>query len=206
MATKHADTDAIAQLSNEDIQRTFTNGIYPKVLCTIDYFFGHQVIRRVFSLPFKFPHLRDITRHFPDMIFDTVTHLTIKDKVGFRDEFFFRLARCFPSVEHLRICNILRPPLDNVDKRHRPDGHWPSLLQYPQLISLDVEECNEHYTEHFLNDAKTQLPRLLELRILPFVLEIVTTRNNCAKVKRLLVKDLPLNSHDVRDYFPSLAT
>ena len=64
------------------------------------------MICRVFSLPFKFDRLEDITNNIPNIIFDSVTHLKLWDKDPFKHEFFVRLARAFPFLKSLSIWNI----------------------------------------------------------------------------------------------------
>jgi hypothetical protein len=67
------------------------------------------------------------------------------------------------------------------------------------------------YIEHFLNETKTHLPRLTELKISYEDLKMVTenftrdeTRRNCAKAKRLIVNSSVVYPKDVYDYFPLL--
>ncbi|CAF3570250.1 unnamed protein product [Rotaria sp. Silwood2] len=135
----------------------------------------------------------------------------VRDKVGFKHEFFVRLARSFPFVKHLSVSNI-RSPFLKFDERHLINDDWSSIVKYAHLISLDIENVNSHYIEHFLNETKTHLPCLIQLKIRYNLLEIVTqnftrdaTRCNCAKVKRLIVKDSIVYSKDVYRYFPSLS-
>ena len=71
--------------------------------------------------------------------------------------------------------------------------------------------ANSYYVEHFLNETKTYLPRLTELKIRYEDLKMVTknftrdeTRRNCAKVKRLIVEGCIVYPKDVYHYFPLL--
>ena len=68
------------------------------------------------------------------------------------------------------------------------------------------------YAEHFLNETKTHLPRLTELKIEYNLLETVTknftrdqTRMNCAHVKRLYLEEVIVHPKDFYSYFPSLS-
>lgn len=70
---------------------------------------------------------------------------------------------------------------------------------------------NIDYVDHFLNESKTHLPCLTELKVRFDDLKKVTenftrdaTRRNCAKIKRLIVEDLRDFPEDVYRYFPSL--
>jgi hypothetical protein len=62
-----------------------------------------------------------------------------------------------------------------------------------------VTGVNSYYLEHFLNETKTYLPSLTQLKVIYGVLKTVTesfTRDdmqrNCGRVKRLIV-DYPEN-------------
>ncbi|CAF3672342.1 unnamed protein product [Rotaria socialis] len=86
-----------------------------------------------------------------------------------------------------------------------------SIVKYPHLISLDIIFVNVDYVDQFLNESKTHLPRLTELKVQFHALKEVTktftqdaTRLNCATVKRLIVEDSIVFSEDVYRYFPSL--
>ena len=85
-------------------------------------------------------------------------------------------------------------------------------MEYPHLISFDLSFANSYYVDQFLNEKKTNLPRLTKLNVSYRKLERVTenftrdeTRRNCAKVKHLIVENVSIVfSEDVYGYFPSL--
>jgi len=198
------------RLSNGDIQRTFTNLGNQRVACIIDYLTTDKVICHVFSLPFKFDRLENITNNFPNIIFSHVTHLGLSDTVPFKYELFIRVTQSFPLLKYLSVHNV-RPPYWEFHKP-RPVDDWCSIVKYPHLISLDIWSADNHYVEHFLNETKTYLPCLIELRIRYHSLKTVTqnftrdiTRRNCANVKQLIVKDSIVYPKDVYRYFPSLS-
>jgi hypothetical protein len=56
--------------------------------------------------------------------------LTLWDKNPFKHEFFIRLARAFPFVKNLSVCNIV-PPFWQFDQYHR-DKDWYSISVYRQ--------------------------------------------------------------------------
>jgi hypothetical protein len=152
----------------------------------------------------------DITNNLPNIVFNSVTHLLLHDKYPFKHEFFIRLARAFPFLKNLSINTIL-PPNWRCHEYHLRDKDWCSIVEYPHLISLDIYSANSYYAEHFLNETKTHLPRLTELKIRYEDLEMVTknftrneTRRICAKVKRLIVKHCIVYPKDVYHYFPLL--
>jgi hypothetical protein len=177
----------------------------------VNYCSPSDMICRVFSLPFKFHRLETIGNNIPNIVFDSVTHLTLRDNDPFRHEFFLRLARAFPFLKSLSI-NSIQPPNLRRHECHRYHTDWCSIVEYPHLISLDINDAYIYYVEHFLNETKTHLPRLTELKIGYKDLEIVTkiftrneTRRNCAKVKRLIVKYPIVYPKDVYYYFPLLS-
>jgi hypothetical protein len=207
---ENAIADSVIPISNEDIERTFTNLEHRQVACMIDYFVHRNMICRVFSLPFKFDRLIDITNNIPNIVFNSVTHVKLWDKVPFKHEFFVRFARAFPCLKNLSI-SIIEPPFWRVHERDLLDKDWCSIVEYPHLISLDIEHVNTHYVEHFLNETKTHLPHLKELNVTYDDLRMVTknftrneTRRNCARVKRLITGIPIVYSKDVYDYFPML--
>ncbi|CAF4381357.1 unnamed protein product [Rotaria sp. Silwood2] len=201
-------TDPAIRISNDDIERTFSNLKHQQVACMVDYFIPLKMVCRVFSLPFKFDRLEHVTNNIPNIVFKSVTRLNLWDKDPFKHEFFVRLTRAFPFLKKLSIWNI-QAPFSTFDERHLSDKDWCSIVEYPHLISLDVARANTHYVEHFLNETKTHLPHLTELKVTYDDLEIVTknftrdeTRRSCAGVKRLIVEG-PINySNDVYNYFP----
>jgi len=110
--SENAIADAAAiRISNSDIEQTFTN-IEHKALsdrpvtCMVDYFEHYKMICRVFSLPFKFHLLEHIGNNIPNIVFNSVTDLKLRDTYAFKHEFFVRLARAFPFLKNLSIWNI----------------------------------------------------------------------------------------------------
>ncbi|CAF1473202.1 unnamed protein product [Rotaria sordida] len=209
-ASENAIVDPAIHISNSDIERTFTNIKHRQMACLIDDYSCMKLVCRVFSLPFKFDRLENITNNIPNIVFNSVSHLKLRDKYPFKHEFFIRVARGFPFLKSLSIDTVLAPNWRSHEY-HRYHIDWCSIIEYPHLISLDVYSANSYYAEHFLNETKTHLPRLTELKIRYEDLEMVTknftrneTRCNCAKVKRLIVKHRIGYSKDVYHYFPLL--
>jgi hypothetical protein len=205
-------SDSTIRLSNKDIQRTFTNRRYGQVLCIVDYLDDFKGICKVFSLPFTFARLERLSNNFPSIIFNNIIHLTLWDTIAFEHEFFVRVARAFPLLKYL-IVNNIRPPFWIFQKPHpHPNDYYSPIVEYPHLISLDLSFVNPYYVDQFLNEKKTNLPRLTKLYVIYEQLESVTknftrdeTRCNCAKVKHLIAKDASIVfSEAVYRYFPSL--
>jgi hypothetical protein len=132
------------RISNSDIEQTFTNIKHGQVACMVDYCHTEQMICRVFSLSFKFHRLKDITNNIPNIVFNSVTHLTLEDKDAFKHKFFLRLARVFPFLQNLSISNI-QPPNWRRHEYHRCHTDWCSIVEYPHLISLDIDYVCTYY-------------------------------------------------------------
>ncbi|CAF2616316.1 unnamed protein product [Rotaria sp. Silwood2] len=202
--------DPAIRASAADIEQTFKNIKYGPVVCMVDSFDSYCVRYRVFSLPTKFHRLEDIKNNIPNIVFNSVTHLKLRDTNAFKHEFFIRLARAFPFLKSLSISNIHRP-FWRCDERHLRDKDWCSIIEYSHLIFLDVEGVNSYYLEHFLNETKAHLPSLTQLKVIYEVLKTVTEnftrddmRRNCGRVKRLIVDYPIVYPENVYRYFPLL--
>ncbi|CAF1228104.1 unnamed protein product [Rotaria sp. Silwood1] len=210
IASENVIADPTIRISNDDIQRTFTNIEHRQVAFMVDYFEPYKIICRVFSLPFKFHLLEHIGNNIPNIVFNSVTHLKLWDKDAFKYEFFVRLARAFPFLKNLSIHNII--PSFLAHNYYLRDKDWLSIIEYPHLISLDVERTYSDYVENFLNETKSYIPHLAELKVTYYALKIVTknftrneTRHNCAGVRQLIVEDPIVYPKDVYCYFPLLS-
>lgn len=207
------DVDAVptVRLSNDDLQRTFTNVGIRQVVCLANYGRGRGFKCHAFSLPFKFHRLANITNNLPNIVFDCVTYLELSDTKAFKYAFFVRVTQCFPSLKYLSVRNLI--PSFWILSVDPPPAHdnWCSIIEYPHLISLNICLVDVDYVENFLNHTKTHLPRLMELKVKYDQLETVTenftravTRNNCANVKRLILEESAVDLKDIHHYFPSL--
>ncbi|CAF2337364.1 unnamed protein product [Rotaria sp. Silwood2] len=196
-------------LSSDDIQRTFTNIGYQHVDCILYYTAG-RAICHVFSLPFVFDHLEYIGNTFSPIVFIHVISLTVHDRAPFKHEFFVRIARFFPLLKKLHIFNF-KSQTEISDKLNSLDHELCSIVEYPYLISLSLFMSHIDYVEQFLNETKTLLPRLTQLKVDYDKLTIVTenftrdiTRLNCAKVKKIIIPETLVHSKDFYVYFPLL--
>ena len=204
------DDDTDVRISTVDIEETFINTEHRQVTCMVDYSESINIICRVFSLPFKFHRLEQIGNNIPNIVFNSVTYLELCDTDLFKHEFFVRLTRAFPFFKILCIHNI-QQPFWRSHEFHLRDKDWCSTVEYPHLISLDIKDAHTYYVEQFLNETKTHLPRLTELKIRYEDLENVTkiftrdvTRRNCTRVNRLIVENQMVYSKYVFNYFPLL--
>ncbi|CAF0910116.1 unnamed protein product [Rotaria sordida] len=207
--------------SNDNIQRTFTNVKFGQIGCSINYINESHIRYHVFSLPFIFNRIGPIGNSFTNTIFKNITCLGVHDGIPFEHEFFVRLAQCFPLLTSLIILNRRAQSTDSNKSEY--DNHGPfEVAQYFHLISLDFGHTHIDYVEQMLNESKTRLPCLTELRINYNQLKTVTnnftrdaTRLNCINVEELdfysLNNDdnsddhsIEAQSKDFHAYFPLL--
>ncbi|CAF3760973.1 unnamed protein product [Rotaria socialis] len=194
-------------LSSDDIQKTFSNIGYEQVACVINYCYRSAECH-IFSLPPVFDTLHSIGNTFPFIVFSYVTSLQVHDDVPFKHEFFLRVAKFFPSLKRLNVLNI-KSESQISDNIASTDNQLSSIVEYPHLISLHLGLSHTDYYEQFLNNTRTHLPRLTQLKVnykrLTFVTENFTrdaTRLNCTNVKRLLIREQLVHSKDFYIYFP----
>ena len=196
-------------LSSDDIKQSFINIGYQCVDCIL-YHTTSRATCHIFSLPFVFDYLEFIGNTFPPLDFSHVTNLSIHDVIPFQHEFFVRIARSFPKLKQLSVLSF-ESQSHTSDKLNSDGNDLRSVIQYPCLMSLCLEFSHIDYVEQFLNETKTHLPRLIELTVRYDRLAIVTenftrdtTRLNCCKVKKLIIKETLVHSKDYYDYFPLL--
>ncbi|CAF3131802.1 unnamed protein product [Rotaria sp. Silwood2] len=184
--------DSTHHISENDIQRTFTNIGYHQKVCNIYYFGIRKVICSVFTVPFVFDYLKKITNKFQTMILNYVTYLMVIDTIPFKYEFFIRISKAFPLLKHFSIVNILSPLFDFGSQKAENIPSY-SLIEYSRLMSLDIMDVDNYYIEQFLLDTKTHATQLTAIQVRYHQLRTVTenftrntTRRNCANIKRLI--------------------
>jgi hypothetical protein len=211
ISTKIEIDHSVPNLSNDDVERTFTNIGYEQMACIMHYVIGGQSVCHVFSLPFAFDRLELIGNNFRNIIFNNVTILWLYDSVPFKHEFFIRIARSFPLLKNLSIMNS-HSPLSESDELQSYNNNQPySIVEYPHLTTLNITCAHTDYVEQLLQESKTHLPHLTELKIDYEQLKTVTenftrdaTRLTCSKVKRLITWEVIVHSNDFHLYFPLL--
>ncbi len=164
--------DSAVCISNSDIQRTFSTFEHEQVALVIDCFRSYTIRCPFFSLAFKFNHIKTMTNKISNLVFNSVTHLPLRDIDPFKHEFFVRFSRAFPFLQNFSIPNMI-PPVLGSEKYHLGDKDWCSIIKYPHLIPLDIYDLSIYYVEHFLSETKTHLPRVTELKIRYEDLELV---------------------------------
>jgi hypothetical protein len=210
ISTESVDTGLIHRKSTDDIQQTFTHGIYGQTACIIDYYCVSRATCHVYSLPFQFTRLENISKQFPNVVLHNVTHLSAYDTAPMKHEFFMRISRAFPMLKRFTLVNNTLQTWKHY-KRESDGNSLYSIIEYPHLISLDIIRVHEDYVYQFLLETRTYLPHLTELKVMYDQLKIVTmnftsdtTRRNCSKVKRLFFEKSKRFSEDIYQYFPSL--
>jgi hypothetical protein len=177
----------------------------------VNYIHRNLAACSIFSLPLQFDYLQDLGNNFPDIVFSYVTCLYVEDINPFKHEFFIRIARSFPLLKFLGIFNEKPPVLHDVMAFSSDHCQLYSTIEYPHLSILDVRLAHSAYAEQFLNETKTKIPYLTELRVMVSHLKFVTkdftrkeTRRNCVKVKKLDTIGPLRYSLGFYRYFPSL--
>jgi hypothetical protein len=188
-----------------EIQQTLSNIQYGQATCVIDYYNTFKAICHLYSLPFTFTHLGKITNNFPNIVYDTVTHLHAYDIIPMEHEFFMRISHAFPLLKSFSVKN------DRKQRVNCDNNLSYLIIIYPHLISLNIMYVHMDYLLQFLLETKTHLPRLTKLKVNCNQLKTVTMnftrdsmRRNCSNVKRLIIEGTAHYSKDLYQYFPSL--
>ncbi|CAF1390977.1 unnamed protein product [Rotaria sordida] len=198
-------------ISNKDIQQTFTNIKQQPVANTLHSIHGNKIVYSILSISFEFDHLEDIGNTCPNIKCSYVTYLLIQDVVPFDHQFFIRISQNFPLIMNLRIMNVVSQSSLDFNMFATENNQLYATAVYPRLISLDIFCAHHDYVEEFLNEKKTYVPCLTQLRVVYNDLRIVTknftreeTRRNCANIKRLILITQLAHTKDFYLYFPLL--
>ena len=138
--------------SNEDIEQTNVRIEYQQVCCLLHYVI-HNVICYVFSLPSAFGYLGFIGNTFPLMDFNRVRQLEVHDKIPFKHEFLIRIVRFFPLLKSLSVINLHSQP-QMRDNSVSNNNELHSVVEYPNLVSLDLQYSHIDYIEQFQSREK----------------------------------------------------
>ncbi|CAM2729549.1 unnamed protein product [Rotaria socialis] len=146
---------------------------------------------------------------FPNIVFNNVVELRVHDVVPFEHECFLRIAKAFPLLRKFYVSDLTS--LSYNAKKSSDNILSYQIVEYPYLTLLDIGRTNTTYVEQFLNETKTHLPCLAELRVGYDDLRIITedftrevTRRNCINVTRLITRRQIVGSKDFYIYFPLL--
>ncbi|CAF3766793.1 unnamed protein product [Rotaria sp. Silwood1] len=189
--------------SNEDIQHSFIGRGYQQVT---SYVHNDSIENKgkclIYSLPYEFDYFFDLDNSFQGGIFHKVRYLTMNDKIPFEHKLFNVISEDFPFLEFLRICNDYSP---------KTKEHSLTLITFPYLTLLDLQDAHDDYAELFLLKKNVHLPRLLNLSV-QYKSLITITNNftndamdlNSSKLKSLCVCQPFVSPENFHEYFPLL--
>ncbi|CAF4647693.1 unnamed protein product, partial [Rotaria sp. Silwood2] len=116
-----------------------------------------------------------------------VTEVGLYDERPFEHEFFLRIAQSFSSMEKLTVVNR-KSQIDKRCIKSINDNQDLSIIKYPHLTKVFLEEAHDDCIEQSLVDTKMCLPNNVFLSAVDRSLERVArnfergvTRNNCEK-------------------------
>jgi hypothetical protein len=192
--------------TKEDIQHSFISKEVGQVQVgsyVYSKLFGSVIKYHIYSLPYQFENSLRLNNSFQGGMFHTVRCLTMKDDISYFEHQLFKvISQDFPFLKKLVIKNVLP---------QQKKQHSSSLIAFPHLILLNLFEAHVDYAEQFLVDKNTHLPCLPDLCIKFESLEMVTknfiydaTRLTCAKLKKLHIDGLFVESKNFHKYFSSL--
>ncbi len=204
-------TDLMSFPSNDDIHRTFTSFKDYQVITCVDYFSKAEYGQcHIYSCPYTLTHYKNVTNNFPGELFNNVQEIELFDERPFEHDFFIRISQAFPFLKVLLIINS-EPQTFKQEQNSNNDNRNFSVIEYSHLILLGLINVHDDYAEQFLFDTKTCLSNYIRLGIDYDQLQRVTqnftrdaTRNNCSKIKQLVLHwDVELPKQ-YNTYFPNL--
>ncbi|UJR29444.1 hypothetical protein I4U23_010656 [Adineta vaga] len=183
------------------IQRMFYNGKSHELICYIDKFPRGKARSHINSIPYTLNDLHNVSSNFPGGLFTRIQYISLMEiYAAFEHDFFIEIARSFPFLTHLLVLN-------RIPQKHKQ--RTSSFVEFSNLTNLTISTTCIDYSEQFLVDTNTRLPRLIELHIQYECLEIVTekftrnaTRLNCSKIQRLILHKPMVHCEDFYTYFP----
>jgi hypothetical protein len=190
--------------SNEYIQNSFIVRDYQQVS---SYVHTNSMKTKgkcmIYSLPYEFDYFFNLDNSFQGGIFDKVRYLTMNDTISFEHQLFKLISEDFPFLEFLCIFNNSNSPKNNE--------YSSTLIVFPYLTYLDLENAHDDYAELFLLKKTTHLPRLLNLSMEYKTLTMITNNFtndpmhfNFSQLKNVGVCQPFIRPENFREYFPLL--
>jgi len=194
---------------SECSQKTFEYFSNNQIITCIDHFQEKKYSQcYIYSYPYKLKVYNNITNNFRGGLFTSVTEVSLYDERPFEHEFFLRIAQSFPFMKELRIRNQKAQKNKQFIKSNN-DNQILSIIEYPNLIRLDLYNSHDDYIELFLFDTKIFVPNNLHLCINYQSLKRVTyyftryrTRNNCTRLAALYFSAKDQIDENIKNYFP----
>jgi hypothetical protein len=196
-------------LSNEDIHQSLINFTYTQVISCLNYFPNKKIDQcHIYSHPYTLKHYNNIANNFPGGLFKCVREISLHHARSFEHEFFMRIAQAFPFLKRLTLINKT-PQSDKQYQKLDVGNEISSIIEYPHLTLLYLEDIHDDYVEKFLDDTKTCLPNTCRLAMhyeplnrVTHNFTIDTMRANCGKIKDIcFLKEVEIFQH-VKDFFP----
>jgi hypothetical protein len=155
--TISSENDTVELQSNEDIQRSFIGRYYQQVESyVLTDPMKTEGICHIYSLPFDFEHFIHLGNTFQGCMFHKVRYLKMGDNRPFEYNLFQIISQDFSFLQFLYIENS-RP------RKNKKNSS--TLITFPCLIFLDLQDAHIDYAELFLLKKNIRLPRLLNLCI-----------------------------------------
>jgi hypothetical protein len=196
--------------SLDDIQRTFNKWKFGEVKCCVDYFPDDTGQCHIYSVPYKFPYILDVTNSFRGHLFKCVRQLKLSDQRPFEHDFFYWVANAFSNLKYLMVTNRI-PQERKRSNDITNDQHAFPIIHYPKLVRLNLGLAHIDYVYQFLCDENTRISVPLSLKVDYEHLVTVTnnfacevTRANCSKVETLKTDKSFVYPESVYLYFPLL--
>ncbi|CAF1559615.1 unnamed protein product, partial [Rotaria sp. Silwood1] len=161
----------------------------------------------IYSYPYTLKEYNNIANNFSGGLFECVREISLFDEQPFEHEFFLLIAESFPLIQKLTL-NNLKPQKNKQCPKSKDDKQDFSIIKYPHLTYLNLNEIHEDYIEQFLDDTKTYLPNNMDLATDYELLKKAThnfkrntTRINCLKINYLYSSTLYSLSKHLKHYF-----
>ncbi|CAF3696829.1 unnamed protein product [Rotaria sp. Silwood1] len=152
--------EQISLSSNKGCQLSFKDFKHNKVISCIDYFSAQQQGQcHVYSYPYQATYYESITNNFSCGLFKSVCEVSLYDERPFEHEFFMKIAKSFPFMQKLTLYN------NKFDEQSKDDNRHLSIIEYPYLTHLDLNDAHDEYAEQFLLDIKTSFRTMLKVEV-----------------------------------------
>ncbi|CAF4918167.1 unnamed protein product, partial [Rotaria sp. Silwood1] len=212
--------EQISLSSNKGCQLSFKDFKHNKVISCIDYFSAQQQGQcHVYSYPYQATYYESITNNFSCGLFKSVCEVSLYDERPFEHEFFMKIAKSFPFMQKLTLYN------NKFDEQSKDDNRHLSIIEYPYLTHLDLNDAHDEYAEQFLLDIKTSFRTMLKLStpwrtaygdkytvtlihedsVGPELMQHAKVAIRCVRAP-IDFEDIPLSSHSVPSVVESLKT
>ena len=116
-------------------------------------FVSEKMQCHIYTCPFLMTHYSGITNTFPGEIFQYIRVVSLRDRRPFEHEFFLRIQKSFPSMEHLSVINY-KPQIEKSSNKNTSAD--ASCVKSCSLNELHLYNAHDDYLEEFLFDTKNR--------------------------------------------------